>query len=54
MTLDGINIQDNFIRTNSLDFLPEPADVRQRRGVLDHDVGRRAPTPPAARRPCGW
>ena len=22
MTLDGINIQDNFIRTNSLDFLP--------------------------------
>ena len=22
MTQDGINIQDNFIRTNSLDFLP--------------------------------
>jgi hypothetical protein len=22
VTLDGINIQDNFIRTNSLDFLP--------------------------------
>ena len=39
VTLDGINIQDNFIRTNSLDFLPEPADLRQRRGVLDHDLG---------------
>ncbi len=29
LTLDGINIQDNFIRTNSLDFLPNKLTIGQ-------------------------
>jgi hypothetical protein len=29
LTLDGVNIQDNFIRTNSLDFLPNKLTIGQ-------------------------
>ena len=39
VTLDGINIQDNFIRTNSLDFLPNRPTSDNVGGVHDHDVG---------------
>ena len=39
VTLDGINIQDNFIRTNALDFLPNRPTSDNVARVLDHDVG---------------
>ena len=43
VTLDGINIQDNFIRTNALELHAEPPHVRHGRRVHDHDgrPGRR-------------
>jgi hypothetical protein len=52
VTLDGINIQDNFIRTNSLDFLPNrPTSDNVAESRSRHRCP--APTPRAARPPSG-
>ena len=54
VTQDGINVQDNFIRTNSLDFLPNrpTSDNVSEFTITIVRAGRRRRR--AARRRCAW